>query len=95
MYETCRYSQRVALIGIAESDYLHYNPHYGRDKEIILQNVLRSNMTLHDCIELFTDNQTPESMITHCFELEEIQKAFEITSNRQERVIKCIISPES
>jgi len=86
-------ASRVALIGITESEYLHYNPHHGRDKEIVLQNVLRSNMTLHDCIELFSGNQTPESMITHCFELEDIQKAFDITAKRQEKVIKCIINP--
>ena len=82
---------RLALIGIPTQDYVEYNPHKARTKEMILQNVRRSNITLLDCLRLFIDSNEPESMVTHEFELDDIQKGFELVSNRQDEVIKCMV----
>ena len=84
-------NSRMGLIGIPTQDYIEYNPHKTRTKEMLLQNVRRSNITLSDCLRLFINDNEPESMVTHEFDLEKIQEGFELVSNRQDEVIKCII----
>lgn len=89
---TVSVSGKVGLIGIPTSDYVEFNPHKMRTKELTLQNIRRSNQTLSDCINLFSNSNKIEDMITHRFDLQNVQKAFEVVSSYDENVIKCIIN---
>jgi L-iditol 2-dehydrogenase len=82
---------RVALIGIPEADWVSYNPHRMRTKELTIKNVRRSNQTLEDCLINYTDDTTFEKIVTHRFDFENIQKAFELVAQYGDEVIKCII----
>ena len=84
----------IGLIGIPTDDFISYNPHRLRTKEIRIQNVRRSNQTIHDCIKLFSNDFELERMITHSFDLEDIQKGFDLVSGYKENVIKCVITNE-
>lgn len=84
-------SGTVGLIGIPTEDYIRFNPHKMRTKEIRLQNVRRSNQTLEESVRIYSDSKKVESVITHEFELNEIQKAFEIVSGYKKNVVKCMI----
>lgn len=83
---------KVGLIGIPESDWVSYNPHKMRTKELTIKNVRRSNQTLHDCVEHYTNDEQMEKIITHKYDFEDIQKAFEMVSVYGDKVIKCIIN---
>jgi threonine dehydrogenase-like Zn-dependent dehydrogenase len=82
----------ISLIGIPTKDKLEYNPHKIRTKEIIIQNVRRSNQTLEDCVKLYTDDYDIDKMITHKFSLENIQQAFDLVAAYEDEVIKCMIT---
>jgi L-iditol 2-dehydrogenase len=84
---------KVGLIGIPEVDEIKYNPHQMRVKELQLYNVRRSNQTLHDCIYHYSENSKIKDIISHNFLLEDAQKAFELTANYEDEVIKCMINP--
>ena len=64
-----------------------------RVKELQLYNVRRSNQTLHDCIYHYSENSKIKDIISHNFLLEDAQKAFELTANYEDEVIKCMINP--
>ena len=83
---------KVALIGIPESDFISYNPHKMRTKELTVKNVRRSNQTLHDCIKQYTDDTEIEKIISHEFKFEDIQKAFDLVADYGDHVLKCIIT---
>lgn len=85
-------SGTIGLIGIPTDDFVQYNPHKLRTKEIRIQNVRRSNQTLHDCVRLFSDDPTLENIITHSFDLKDVQKGFELVSGFKGDVIKCVIT---
>jgi len=84
-------TSKLAMIGIPEQDYISLNPHKMRTKEMTLQNVRRSNRTLDDCIELFKDHSVDE-MVSHRYDLDNIQEAFEVSSQYNDNVIKCMIN---
>ena len=83
---------RVALIGIPEADWVSYNPHRMRSKELTIKNVRRSNQTLDDCVINYSENSEMEQIITHKYEFENIQQAFELVAQYNDKVIKCIIT---
>jgi len=86
-------ASRLALIGIPEQDMCEYNPHKLRTKEMLVQNIRRSNLTLEDSIELFKDNwKDVEQMVTHTAPLDNIQKAFETVAKREDGVLKFMIT---
>jgi L-iditol 2-dehydrogenase len=83
---------RIALIGIPEADWVSYNPHRMRTKELTIKNVRRSNQTLEDCVMNYTDDTSFEKIVTHRFEFEDIQKAFELVAQYGDNVLKAIIT---
>ncbi len=90
--ELCTKSGTVAMIGIPETDYININPHTMRIKELKVQNVRRANQTLVSCTEHFSDDSfILEKMVTHRYLLSNVQKAFELVSNKDDKVIKCVI----
>lgn len=84
----------IGLVGIPTEDFITYNPHKLRTKEVTLQNVRRSNQTLEDCIKLFSDDTKIERIVTHEFNLTDTQKAFDLVANYSDNVVKCVIKPD-
>lgn len=82
----------IGLVGIPTEDYITYNPHKLRTKEVTLKNVRRSNQTLADCIKLYETNHDIEQIVTHEFVFEDIQKGFDLVSKYKKNVIKCMIT---
>ncbi len=82
---------KVALIGIPEADFVNYNPHRMRTKELTIKNVRRSNQTLDDCVKHYTGDKSIEKIISHEFNFEDIQKAFDLVADYGDQVLKCII----
>lgn len=90
--DLCAKSATIAIIGIPATDYINVNPHTMRIKELKVQNVRRANQTLNDCMEHFSDDPfILERMVTHRYQLDDVQKAFELVSDKDDRVIKCMI----
>lgn len=86
-------SGTIGLIAIPTKDTIEYNPHKLRVKEIRIQNIRRSNQTMHDCLKLFSnDSRELEKMITHSFDLKDVQKGFDLVSGYKDKVIKCVIT---
>ena len=82
----------VNLVGIPTYDFLSYNPHISRLKELTILNCRRSNQFLKIAYETFKINNLPfEKIITHKYNLNNIQKAFENNINYKDNVIKSVI----
>ncbi len=81
---------KVVLIGIPTYDYLQYNPHKARIRELKIYNVRRSNQTLHKCHDMFKDKDLKD-FITHRYTLEKVQEVFELASGYKDRVIKAMV----
>lgn len=81
----------IALVGIPTEDFLKYNPHKLRTKEVRIQNVRRSNQTLSTAIKLFANDKHIGKMVTHEFPLKDADKAFNLVANYEDKVIKCVI----
>lgn len=82
----------VVLVGVPETDFIRYNPHIGRVKELNVYNCRRANRALSLALELFlSDKVSFEGMVTHTFSLERIQEAFETAANYRDQVIKAVI----
>jgi threonine dehydrogenase-like Zn-dependent dehydrogenase len=84
-------NSEICIIGIPEVDLLEINPHQMRVKELRLVSSRRSNQQLEKAYRIFVKDTTAEKMVTHRFELQDIQKAFEISSGYQDGVIKTMI----
>ena len=86
----------VALVGIPEIDFLKFNAHQARVKEIFIINVRRSNQCLEVCLRLLSENSIVarkcRQLITHEFPLHDILRAFEMASE-YEGSLKIIIRP--
>jgi len=78
---------KVALIGIPEADFVNYNPHRMRTKELTIKNVRRSNQTLDDCVKHYTGDNNIEKIISHEFNFEDIQKAFDSVADYGDQVL--------
>jgi L-iditol 2-dehydrogenase len=90
-FKVTRSGGSIVLVGIPTYDYLEYNPHIARIKELSVFNVRRSNQTLHLCKDIYKPGDL-EDMITHKFDLSEIQSAFELAAGYKDNVLKTIIT---
>ena len=64
----------VNLVGIPTYDFLSYNPHVARLKELIILNCRRSNQFLKNCVEHLKNNLPLDKIITHKYKLDDIRK---------------------
>jgi threonine dehydrogenase-like Zn-dependent dehydrogenase len=62
-----------------------------RTKELTIKNVRRSNQTLDDCVKNYTGDNEIENIISHEFEFNDIQKAFDTVADYKDQILKCII----
>ena len=84
---------RVVLVGIPTYDYLQYNPHVSRLKELSIINVRRSNVSLERCLALFVSRGLPlASLVSHIWPLEKIQEAFETAAEYRDGILKGVIT---
>jgi len=84
---------KLLLVGIPTQDYLQYNPHIARTKELLLINSRRSNQTLETAVHLLNNKQINlRQLITHTFPITKSQLAFETAALYKDKVIKTIIS---
>lgn len=88
----------LALVGIPEVDYLSYNPHVARTKELTIVNTRRANQTLEACLDLLVRSESLRlgchAMISHRLPLREIQAAFEMAAEYRNAVVKIALLPE-
>jgi len=83
---------KTLLIGIPDGDRIFFNPHLLRRKELLVQNVRRSNGELAECIELFKSGALPlKNLATHHFPLEQAQKAIQLAASYKDGVIRAMV----
>ncbi|CAK9071766.1 unnamed protein product [Durusdinium trenchii] len=89
---------QVVLVGIPEVDFLQYNPHVARTKELSILNARRANQTLQACLNLLVHSEQLRErcaqIVTHRMPLEKVQAAFEMASSYQGGAVKIAILPE-
>ena len=82
---------KLILVGIPKEARFIFNMDLMRRKEIAIQNVRRQNHCVEKAISLVENELSADKMVTHHFQPEETQRAFEIVANYQDRVIKAMI----
>jgi L-iditol 2-dehydrogenase len=84
----------VLIAGIPENDNIEVNAHNTRRKELDIKLLRRSNFNEKEALEhLLKYRKEMNSIITHRFPLEDIQKGFEIIKDYKDNAIKIIINP--
>ncbi len=87
-----RIGGRAMIVGIPEKDLLTIDPHDMRKKELLVQNVRRSNRALEPSIDLVRRgavNIAP--LASHHFGPDQIAEAFETVSQYRDGIIRAII----
>lgn len=87
-FDSVRVGGIVILVGIPEVDYIMYNPHKARVKEVTILNVRRSNLDMKTCYPFMHKEQW------HYIErmtMNDCQEAFEMASDEQYRYWKVAI----
>jgi len=93
--DLCKNLAKLVIVGIPTYDFLEYNPHVARVKEILILNCRRSNNLLHTSYEIFKQYGLPlNKIITHKYDLNDIQEAFKNNSIYKNNVIKTVITSE-
>jgi L-iditol 2-dehydrogenase len=86
----------LVLVGITEVDTITFPIHELRRKEITIVNIRRQVHCTKKALDLLDRGRIKmDSMVTHCFPLEEAQKAFDLVSNYRDGVMKAMISVDS
>lgn len=83
---------KVAIMGIPSEDYVSLNPHKMRIKELDIINVRRNNLTLPQCVALFSEDRSIINLVTNNSELEDIQSSFESCVENPQAVLKHMIN---
>lgn len=83
----------IALVGIPTYDFLNYNPHVIRIKEVTIKNVRRSSYDYKKVIDLYTKNLNKEisKIVTHSYSLDEINSAFKNNLAYSDEIMKIIL----
>jgi L-iditol 2-dehydrogenase len=81
----------LILVGIPETDEIHFKIHDMRRKEITFHNVRRQNECMDSTINFLEGNKDVEGMITHKFSLDQIEDAFNLVASYGDGVIKAVI----
>jgi Threonine dehydrogenase and related Zn-dependent dehydrogenases len=90
--EAARIGGRVLIIGIPDQDRISFNPHSLRRRELLVQNVRRSNGETRQCIDLLNQGRLKiDNLATRHFSLEQITKAFEMAAGYKDKVVRAMI----
>jgi L-iditol 2-dehydrogenase len=91
--ETARIGGRAFIIGIPTQDRISFNAHSLRRRELLVQNVRRSNGETRQCIDLIEQGRVKiEALATHEFSLERIAEAFDVAEGYKDKVIRAMIT---
>ena len=83
---------KTLIIGIPRGDRISFDAHFLRRRELLIQNVRRSNGELTQCIDLVSKGAIKiKSLATHHFPLKQIEKAFEIAAGYRDGVIRAMV----
>jgi len=82
---------KLMLIGIPRAQRVSFNIDSIRRKEITIVNVRRQNRCTQECIDLIAAGKIRVDMITHRFELEQTQRAFDMVAGYRDGVVKAVI----
>jgi L-iditol 2-dehydrogenase len=83
---------KALFIGIPEGNRISFDPHSLRRRELLVQNVRRSNGELRQCIDLVRSGTINISGIaTHHFPLGQINQAFECAAGYRDGVIRAMV----
>ena len=83
----------LVIVGIPEVDEITFPIHELRRKEITIVNIRRQVNCTQKAVNLSANGTiNMDSMATHHFALEEIQKAFELVANYKDGVMKAMIT---
>jgi len=82
---------KLVLVGIPPEAKYVFDMDLMRRKEIAIQNVRRQNHCVEKAIQLIENGLPVDKMVTHHFQPEQTQYAFDLVSNYQDNVIKAMI----
>lgn len=83
---------KLIIIGIPKTNQIFFDPHLLRRKEIAIYHVRRQNNFFPPAIKFLQEHKEKlTSLITHHFSLKDVQRAFEITANYEDGVIKAVV----
>ena len=92
-FDCARPGGKVVLVGIPTYDFLHYNPHVARTKELTIFNVRRSRHTLEESLRLLRSRHLPlANLVTHRWPMDSIQEAFETAAEYRDGIVKGVIT---
>ena len=91
-FEAAGIGGKVILIGIPPNEIVGFDPHLVRRRELLVQNVRRSNRALHPCIR-FVERKTVriEPLATHHFPLSEISDAMHLAQTYEDGAVRVMI----
>ncbi len=83
---------KLILVGIPREDHISLSPDKIRRKEITIINIRRQNGCTRATMDLVAArNIRPDFMVTHHFNLDQIQEAFELVAGYKDGVVKAMI----
>jgi len=89
---TSRIGGKSVLVGIPSEDMVEFEAHIMRRKELELINVRRSAFCTEIALNLLKKTKLPfKKIITHRYQFEKIEEAFNLVSEYRDGVIKCVI----
>ncbi len=89
---TSRIGGKSVLVGIPSEDMVEFEAHIMRKKELELINVRRSAFCTEIALNLLKKTKLPfKKIITHRYQFEKIEEAFNLVSEYRDGVIKCVI----
>ncbi|MBN1757797.1 MAG: alcohol dehydrogenase catalytic domain-containing protein [Chitinispirillaceae bacterium] len=91
-FEAARIGGRVMLIGIPPDEQIWFDPHSQRRRELLVQNVRRSNRALHPCIRLIERKTVSIApLATHRFPLDRISEAMYLAETYEDGAVRVMI----
>jgi threonine dehydrogenase-like Zn-dependent dehydrogenase len=91
--EAARIGGRVLIIGIPAQDRISFNAHSLRRRELLVQNVRRSNGETRQCIDLINQRRIKiGNLATHHFPLERIAEAFDVVAGYKDNAVRAMIT---
>ena len=83
---------RVVWAGIPDEDDIKINNHEARRKELVIKTVRRTKHQNEKAVKaLISGKIKVKDMATHCFPLKDITKAFQVSANYKDGVIKAFV----
>lgn len=93
VFEAGRIGGKVMLIGIPPEEFVGFNPHSLRRREMLVHNVRRSNRALHPCIRLVERKAiTIAPLATHHFPLRRIDEAMSIAETYGDGAMRVMVT---